>query len=269
MTTSDFRQQIFTFYWQNKRSFPWRETTDPYAITVSEIMLQQTQTDRVVPKYLAFLSVFPTWEALAKGSVAEVLVLWQGLGYNRRALALKRMAEVVVKEYAGSLPPDRKKLEALPGIGPYTAGAILAFAFNQPVVCIETNIRRVFIHYFFPKQAVVHDSQLLPLITETLDLENPREWYYALMDYGAKLAKELPNPNRRSAHYTKQSTFEGSNRQVRGAIIRALTQSGKLSREHLYEKVGKNPQTVDRILERLGEEGFLSFHEENVALISQ
>lgn len=269
MTTSDFRQQIFTFYWQNKRSFPWRETTDPYAITVSEIMLQQTQTDRVVPKYLAFLRVFPTWQSLAKGSVAEVLTLWQGLGYNRRALALKRMAEVVTAQYGGVLPQERDKLEGLPGIGPYTAGAILAFAFNQPVVCIETNIRRVFIHHFFPKEASVHDRQLLPLIVETIDEVNPREWYYALMDYGAKLAKDLPNPNRRSAHYAKQSTFEGSNRQARGAIIRSLTKIGKISREHLYEKVGKNPQSIDAILEQLRKEGFLSFHEDQVELISQ
>jgi A/G-specific adenine glycosylase len=266
MNISDFRQQIFTFYWENKRSFPWRETTDPYAITVSEIMLQQTQTERVVPKYLAFLKCFPTWEALARGSVADVLVLWQGLGYNRRALALKRMAEAVVQNYGGVLPASRDELEAMPGIGPYTAGAILAFAFNQPVVCIETNIRRVFIHHFFSDAEKVSDKELMPLIEKSVDVKSPREWYHALMDYGAWLAKQMPNPNRRSAHYAKQSTFEGSNRQVRGAVIRALAGSKSLSRLQMYEKMEKPPEELDIILEQLQKEGFIKLEGEKISL---
>jgi len=263
-----FQEHIWLFYNQNQRPFPWRETTDPYAITVSEIMLQQTQTERVVPKYEHFLQVLPNWEALAQVGVSELLQLWQGLGYNRRALALKRMAEVVVQEHGGKLPTGRESLQKLPGIGPYTAGAILAFAFNQPVIFIETNIRRVFIHHFFVDKEGVKDRELLPCIEAAVDKNNPREWYYALMDYGAWLTKQLPNPNRRSAHYTKQAKFEGSLRQIRGRILRVLVDRPRLERTKLYEMLDTTPQRADEALQQMQREGFLIAENEEVYLAS-
>jgi A/G-specific adenine glycosylase len=188
-------------------------------------MLQQTQVSRIIPFYENFIKKFPDLDALARAKTADVLQAWQGLGYNRRALALQKLAKKIVetKEYKGRLPRDRAALESLPGVGPYTAGAIRAFAFNEPEIFIETNIRRVFIHFFFPRGKKVTDAELHRYIERMLERKNPREWYYALMDYGAMLgdgARE--NPNRRSAHYVRQSKFFGSDREIRGKILRML-----------------------------------------------
>ena len=148
--------------------------------------------------------------------------MWQGLGYNRRALWLKAIAEQVSTHYQGELPRNPSDLVKLPGIGVNTAGSIAAFAYNEPVVFIETNIRRVFLNEFFAGQEGVPDRELLAVIREALDRDNPRRWYYALMDYGAGLSKLVTNPNRRSAHYVRQSQFEGSTRQLRGTILAQL-----------------------------------------------
>lgn len=264
----EFREQIDTYYQANRRSFPWRETTDPYSIMVSEIMLQQTQTDRVVPKYRAFLTKFPNFAALAAATTAEVLTMWQGLGYNRRALALKRSAEQVVTEWKGHFPPDLEQLVTLPGIGKATASAILAFAFNQPVAFIETNIRRVYIHFFFEDAAEVSDKELMPLIAQTVDVTQPREWYYALMDYGAMLPKVLVNPNRRSAHYAKQSPFEGLRRQVRGKILKLLVAQSPWSVNLLVQEASgtKDLKTSEECLLQLAAEGFVVLENDQVAL---
>lgn len=219
-----FRTQIWAFYRVcGRHDLPWRATKDPYKILVSEVMLQQTQVVRVQEKFPQFLLAFPTIEALGKASLAEVLSVWVGMGYNRRALALKRCAEKVVLVYAGKIPKERAKLEALPGIGPYTAGAIRAFAFDEPEVFIETNIRRAFIHQFFGGQKGIGDKEILPLVEQTLDRTQSREWYSALMDYGAQLPKlARKNSNTQSKHYAKQSTFKGSLRELRGKIVRVL-----------------------------------------------
>src|SRR3989344_1832633 len=221
---SAFQRAIWSHYHRLGRTMLWRRTRDPYRILVSEIMLQQTQVDRVLPAYTAFIEKFPNFASLAHSPVADVLRTWQGLGYNRRAVWLKRLAEIVIAKHDGRLPQDTDALRRLPGIGPGTAGAIAAFAFQKPVAFIETNIRRVYIHFFFPKVAGVPDVRILPLITATVSKQNPREWYYALMDYGAMLGlkKGMANPNRRSKNYTVQSHFEGSNRQLRGRILAAL-----------------------------------------------
>ncbi len=215
---------------------PWREDPNPYWVVVSEVMLQQTQVSRVQEKFPEFVGRFKDFLMLAQASPAEVITAWQGLGYNRRALNLHKLAKMVVEEYDGELPSDPTELIKLPGIGPGTAGSIAAFAYDQPVVFIETNIRRVFIHHFFSDQERIDDKQLLPLVKEALDRESPREWYYALMDYGTHLAKTVPNPNRRSKHHTIQSTFEGSDRQIRGAILRALVKEN-LMFDALYEQI--------------------------------
>ena len=175
-------------------------------------MLQQTQTDRVLKKYGLFLRMFPDWRALAAASLRKILFAWQGLGYNRRALALKRAAEKVIKEWNGDLPSSIETLGTLPGIGPATASAVAAFAFNAPAVFIETNIRAVFIRFFFKRKKHVRDDEILPFIAQTLDRYNPRRWYWALMDYGAMLKKKYPNLSHRSAGYRTQSRFRGSRR---------------------------------------------------------
>lgn len=217
--------RIYSYYRSHKRLFPWRDTENTYHVYLSEVMLQQTQTGRVREKFAEFLSVLPTWQALATAPLSAVLSLWQGLGYNRRAKFLHESAQRIVRDHEGTVPSDIETLESLPGIGPATARSIAAFAYNKPVVFIETNIRTVFIHEFFPGEREVSDADLLPFIEATLDRDNPRQWYYALMDYGVMLKQTLPNPSRRSKHHVVQSRFEGSDRQIRGACIRALTQT--------------------------------------------
>lgn len=187
--------------------------------------MQQTQVDRVIHKYEQFLRLFPTIERLHATPLQAVLLAWQGLGYNRRALFLKKAAAAIVADHGGRLPTTVAALEDLPGIGPYTARAVAVFAYNQAHVLIETNIRAVFLHAFFAGQDKVADAALLPLIEQTLDTRHAREWYAALMDYGSYLKKTNPNPSRRSAHHTRQKSFENSNRQLRGKIVAILTQT--------------------------------------------
>ena len=231
MTRKAFQKTIIDYYRKNKRAFPWRNTRDPYAILVSEIMLQQTQTDRVIEKYKRWLKLFPTFESLAHAPLQSVLLEWKGLGYNRRALNLQRAAKIIVEKYNGKLPKNYEQILDLPGIGPYTAGAIMAFAFNIAVPIIETNIRTVYIHFLpalsklegFKDQSKIHDKEILGLVEKTLDMKNPREWYYALMDYGVMLKKTVGNVNKKSKHYSKQSKFKGSNRELRAKILHLIT----------------------------------------------
>lgn len=232
MTHDDFQKTVWDFYTANKRSLPWRpekalvnpaHTLSPqwqYKILVSEIMLQQTQVDRVIPLYTKWLKQFPTFTALAHAPQKEVLLAWQGLGYNRRALNLKRCAEKIVSDHKGRLPNDPTLLQQLPGIGPYTAGALMAFVFNSPLPLIETNVRTVYFHHFFKNKKIVSDAELLKKVTATLDEKNPREWYYALMDYGSYLKRAGFGYNAKSKHYTKQSKFKGSSRELRAHILR-------------------------------------------------
>lgn len=215
---------------------PWRRDTRPYYVLVSELMLQQTQVARVVPKFEAFIARFPDVQALAAASLADVLTLWTGLGYNRRAKYLHAAAKQVVAEYDSELPADYELLKKLPGIGPGTAGAMMAYAFNQPVVFIETNVRTVYFHYFFSHDETVSDAQLLPLIEATIDHDNPREFYWALMDYGTWLKQNTPKRTTQSAHYKKQSQFKGSVREVRGQIVRVLG-AGDKTLDELSEAV--------------------------------
>ena len=252
-----FREIIYQHYYQNPRSLPWRKTRSPYRILVSEIMLQQTQVERVMKKYRAFIQSFPDFASLAKAPLHEILKVWQGMGYNRRAVALKKIARIVTEEFGGKIPSSESALLKLPGIGKYSASAILAFAFGRPTVFIETNIRRVFIHFFFQDREGIQDSDIFPLVEKTLDHTHPREWYYALMDYGVMLKKEVQNPNRRSAHYKKQTPFQGSNRQVRGMILRLLIRSPHLSEPEIVRQLGSNPETVTGNLASLQEDGFL------------
>lgn len=253
-----FRSVIRAFFRENRRSMPWRDTHDPFAIVVSEIMLQQTQVDRVREKYTAFIARFPDFRSLAEAPLAEVLTLWQGLGYNRRAIALKRVAAIVSDDFGDRLPDSVEALMKLPGIGHATASSIAAFAFNAPTVFIETNIRRVFIHHFFHDRTDVHDGEILPLVQKTLDRKNPREWYYALMDYGTSLKKSVPNPNRRSSHYARQTKFEGSTRQKRGAILRFVLVHAASTERAIATHLSLPPEDVRPLLSRMVAEGLLT-----------
>lgn len=266
-TFSLFFELVWSFYRVHERPMAWRETRDPYRILVSEVMLQQTQVNRVKEKYPPFIEAFPTFEALAAAPLSAVLDQWQGLGYNRRAVALHRAAGIVVSDWGGLLREDPADLVTLPGIGKATAASIAAFAFNNPTVFIETNIRRVFIHCFCADRDGVTDREILPLVERTLDRKNPREWYYALMDYGTFIAANHPNPNRKSAHYTKQSRFEGSDRQVRGRILRLLG-TGPASSDDLIGELGEDPNRVGRLLLSLRAEGFLEIEGDMIRIRS-
>jgi A/G-specific adenine glycosylase len=253
-----FRDLILSHYRAHGRDLPWRRTTDPYRILVSEIMLQQTQVERVAVKYREFLEQFPDFESLARAPRSEVLLAWQGMGYNRRAIALQTTAVRVVDEYGGRLPADPDTLATFPGIGKATAAAIVAYAFNIPVVYIETNIRRIFIHFFFQDREDVRDDEILPLVEQSLPRESPREWYSALMDYGTVLKKRTANPNRRSASYTRQSRFEGSDRQVRGRVLALVLEEGTVTEKEVILRVCENPGRVRKILGDLEKEGFIA-----------
>lgn len=236
-----------------RSNLPWRKNITPYKILVSEIMLQQTQVARVVDFFNKWLEVFPDFESLARASTSDVLRMWKGLGYNNRGLRLQKLAQMVVSTNSitgptvtepveVTLPKTKSELEKLPGIGPYTAGAIMAFAYNKPEVFIETNIRRVFIHHFFPDEEGISDKQLFPLITQTLDIKKPRKWYWALMDYGSQIPKqEKFNPNKQSKHYTKQSKFAGSVREMRSLVTQfVLNEKQGVSFSLLKKKFGKD-----------------------------
>jgi len=299
LMTREF-QDVVMHYWkkEGRHTLPWRKTRDPYAILVSEIMLQQTQVDRVVPYFEKWIRRFPTVQSLAKAPLSDVLKEWSGLGYNRRAKLLRECAIAIVEKYSGKVPKDFAALVALPAIGPYTAGAIRAFAFDEPDIFIETNIRTALIHHFFPLSSIkekarsqnatgsrIPDTQLIPLLTSLLSAVthrqskngralkkkqgkktassvpargvaaiSPREWYSALMDYGAHIKKTNENPSRRSTHHIQQSQFTGSLRQARGAILRTLV-SGEANERKLREKTP--PHFFKKALEGLFREAMI------------
>ena len=281
------------------RDLPWRRTYDPYAIWISEVMLQQTQVSRVDGRWQRWLERFPTVDALAAAAPSDVLEEWQGLGYNRRALSVHRAAQTI-SEAGGVFPQDPKELVKLPGIGPATAAGIRAFAFNLHGVYLETNVRTVFLHELYPQAEGVPDSELVPLVELTCpasvtdaanvaDADNtanvvdadataeltPRSWYYALLDYGAYLKKTIPNPSRRSKSHVKQTRFEGSHRQKRAELLRVLLahkDEGGAAFETLHQElcqieVNAGRETLDEqvtlgLLEELAKEGFCQKNDE-------
>jgi len=255
------------------RDFPWRRTTSSYEVLVSEVMLQQTQVSRVEKRYEEWLAEFPTIDALAAAPLEPVLRAWQGLGYNRRAIALKRAAEQTAERFDGTLPADEDELRSLPGIGPATAAGVLAFAYDQPAHYLETNVRAVFLHELFADRDGVPDREIKPLVSAAVGEARrqgigPRVWYYALLDYGAHLKRSLPNPSRRSAHHTQQSRFEGSRRQKRAWLLRAVMEEPGLPVEEYARDLGRAERDAGRdapdgdevsaILGDLAAEGFLA-----------
>ncbi len=276
---AEFRALVLARGRELYRDLPWRRTRDPYAIWLSEVMLQQTQVSRVNGRWQRWLERFPTIDALAAAQPADVLDEWQGMGYNRRALALLRAAQTV-SGMGGVMPSEVSQLVALPGIGPATAAGIRAFAFNLPGVYLETNVRAVLLHELYPDAVQVPDRELIPLVEATCPqnasnpLDDPRTWYYALLDYGAYLKKTVPNPSRRSRAHVPQSRFEGSHRQKRAMVVRALlaTRDGgganaasiaeDLSAQELA--AGREPLSeslVEGLLEELSREGFCRYED--------
>jgi A/G-specific adenine glycosylase len=253
-----FKKMLWQFYAEQRRSFWWREEITPYRIFISEVMLQQTQTSRVEHKFVEFISVFPELSSLASASLHEVLAVWSGLGYNRRGRFLWQAAQMIQKDWQGFISDDPQKLVLLPGIGPNTAGSIVAFAYNKPTLFLETNVRAVLIHYFFSDRDGVHDKELLPLLEQIVDKEQPRDFYYAIMDLGVLIKKAYKNPTRKSLSYTKQSPFEGSIRQVRGAIIRCLVAEITIYKEVLFEKLGYEQELFDIAFEQLTHEQLIA-----------
>lgn len=218
-----FRSLVWK-YWrrEGRHTLPWRKTRDPYKILVSEVMLQQTQVSRVLEKYKSFVKRFPTARALARAPLTEVLKEWSGLGYNRRAKFLRDAACEIVEKHGGRVPKDGPALRVLPGVGEYTAAAIRVFAHNAPDVLVETNIRTAITHRFFLDATRIHDASVHVIAEMLARGQKQREWHAALMDYGAHLKSSGVRLNKKSAHYTKQKTFKGSLREVRGAILREL-----------------------------------------------
>jgi len=262
-----FQKIIFDYYKNHKRNFPFREDITPYNVLISEIMLQQTQTGRVSEKFLKFTEKFPDFLSLSRAPLEEILKEWQGLGYNRRALALKKIAEIVINDYNGQLPESIEELKLFPQIGHNTASSILTFAFNKPMVFIETNIRRVYIYFFFPNRNKVNDKEIMSIVKKTVVKNNPRKWYYALMDYGVMLKKIHPELSKRSAHYRKQAPFKGSSRQIRGELLEMLIKDGTIDLLKIQKSFKDNDRKrIKNILIQLQKEGFIEIKEESVKL---
>jgi A/G-specific adenine glycosylase len=263
-TTSEdivaFRKLVYSWYKQNNRShLPWRTDYNPYDIFISEVMLQQTQVDRVIDKFIEFCKLFPDFKTLAESELPQLLAAWQGLGYNRRALSLRNAARTILEQYDGTLPDQPDQLEKLPGIGPATAASITAFAFNKPVLFLETNIRTVIIHHFCESDQPVSDSTLLEIASAVIDKRDPRRWYSALMDYGTMLKKTVGNLSRQSATYKKQSAFKGSRRELRGKVLKQLLETPKLSSTQLSEYLSESSEKLLPVLEQLTRENIVKY----------
>ena len=256
-TTKAFQRFALSYFKKSGREFPWRSTTDPYKVLVSEVMLQQTQTERVVVKYAEFLKAFPTWKALSEATPAEVVKVWMGLGYYRRAFNLHKAAQSVWRDYAGTPPRTAEGLKNLPGVGPYTAAAVAAFAFGESTPMIETNIRTVYLYTFYPQAQDVSDKEILVKVDETLYRKDPRIWFYALMDLGVELKKHTKGINHRSKHHVKQSKFQGSLRQVRAAVLRAIAEAEHIRPADLSTLLSYDFDKIEAALRALESEGLI------------
>lgn len=271
-----FNTFLFDWYAEHGRhDLPWRTNQTPYYVMISEMMLQQTQVARVIEKFEEWMGVFSTIDAVANVSQMQILQVWQGLGYNRRGLYVHKACKAIVSDFNGVVPNTRAALQTLPGIGPYTAGAICAFAFNKPEVFVETNIRRIVIHHFLQKEERVDDTLVLQIVEQLLPAEEARDWYAAMMDYGSTLPKIIKrNPNVKSKMYTKQSAFEGSLRQVRGEVLRRLLQDFVWGIDELFA-LAKNmkgqsdltKKVFKEILAKMEKEGLIKVKGKEVFLV--
>lgn len=262
MNNVELQKRILTWYAQNKRALPWRTTTDPYHVLVAEVMLQQTQVDRVIPKYRAFLQAFPTISDLADAPLSNVLEFWSGLGYNNRAVRLWEAVKMIKEKYDGKVPSNRGQLLALPGIGPYTADAILSFAFNLPYPCVDTNIRRVLIHELKLPESIPATT-LYNIAVQQIPKGKSREWNNALMDYGAIV---LTAKKTGIKPLTQQSKFLHSRRWYRGQIMKLLVQKKTIGLNDLIRYFKKDEDAFKDILKELQRDKLVLWREKNIYL---
>lgn len=261
----EFNTFLKQYYKEKKRILPWRENINSYYIFVSEFMLQQKQVSRVINYFNSFIEKFPTFKALSQAPQSAILESWSGLGYNRRAMYLHQGAKIITEQYKEFIPDSVEILKKIKGIGEYTASALVTYSYNRPTLFVETNIRTVcfsiFEQYFSEEK--ISDKQLIELIEQIIDKENPREWYYAMMDLGIELKKILPKAHlKKSSSYQKQSLFVGSMRAIRGKIIKILTNNNqqKVIRKEL--ELLCNDQRADSCITNLIKEGLIEEQED-------
>ncbi len=253
-----FRKLVYSYYRSNSRAhLPWRTDYNPYHIFISEVMLQQTQVDRVISKFIDFTGLFPDFRTLAESSLEDVLAAWKGLGYNRRAMALRNAARMIVQTFGCTLPDSPEQLRTLPGIGNATAASITAFAFNKPVVFLETNIRTVLIYHFFRDKQNINDILLMDAAEKVLDIKNPREWYSAMMDYGTMIKKSIGNESKKSRSYKKQTAFRGSRRELRGKILKVLLENKSCTTKSLSSLLNNDTESLLPVLSQLVHENIV------------
>ena len=271
----EIQQTILQWYKKNGRQLPWRQTTDLYRILVSEMMLQQTQVDRVIPKYYAFLEQFPTVSSLADAQTAEVLKMWSGLGYNRRALYLQKCAQTIKYKHNGKFPETTEELLAIPGLGKYTAAAVQSFANNKDVVVIDVNVERIFKRIFYGKIEAAE-----AIAWHILPTNESRNWHNALMDIGALFcAAKNPkcalcpakaccaaanNKERIEATWKKRKVvpFKNSDRIVRGTILKLLTTKNGQEQDQIYKQlieqdIKREKEKFEEIIVQLEKDGLI------------
>ena len=274
------RRALFAWYEPRRRAYPWRATRDPYRILVSEVMLQQTQASRVVSVYRDFIRSFPSVRALAHASRRDVVSAWGGLGYNRRAIALANAARRVVEEHGGRIPTDPTAMCSLPGVGPYTSAAVASIAFGEPVAAIDTNVRRI-VSRVFDGTDDATPARVRELADAWLDLSDPGGWNQALMDLGREVCRPRPRcgvcplgPSCRSVALgvepspprPRPEPFEGSMRQVRGAVVRALRDRPSATIAALAEITGLDAERVAEAVRRMTDEGLLESRRDRARL---
>ena len=267
------REALLAWYAPRRRAYPWRGSHDPYAVWVSEVMLQQTQASRVVPAFRSFLRRFPTVRALAAARRRDVVREWGGLGYNRRAVRLSEAARAIVRDHGGRIPRDPATLRGLPGAGPYTAAAVASLGFGQPVAVVDTNVRRVVARVHAGIDG--HEAptkEVWALADAWLDREDPITWNQAVMDLGREVCRPNPRcdvcPLARVCRFRlagsiaargprRQGPFVGSGRQVRGAVVRVLRSHPWLTRTRLADETGFPPERIDAAVGTLTADGLV------------
>jgi len=257
-STKAFQTFVLSYFKKHGRDFPWRRTKDPYKILVSEVMLQQTQTERVAKKYAEFLAEFPSWQTLAEAPPAAVVRAWMGLGYYRRAFNLHKAAQAVCNEFGGRPPRTAEALRKLPGVGSYTAAAVATFSFGEVVPMIETNIRSVYLYVFYPGSEGVTDAEIGLKIAETMWSRDSRSWFYALMDLGVELKRCTKGINQRSRHHVKQSRFHGSQREARAAVLKLLVARSGMKGAEILSELSLDAKKVERAIADLETEGLIT-----------
>jgi A/G-specific adenine glycosylase len=263
--SEEFIARVWSYYRAHQRQLPWRGINKcslrvrGYRVVVSELMLQQTQVTRVVDKYNLWMQQWPTIDSFISASFVDVLSAWSGLGYNRRAKYIFDSLHTIHDMFKGIVPADTTTLTKLPGIGINTAGAIVVYTYNLPVVFIETNIRTVFLHEWYQQATTkVPDSLLLEKVADTIDVDNPRAWYYALMDYGTFIKRLHGSQLSKSASYKKQPMFKGSKREVRGRVVALLLRNSVMTLNELAANIPD--RRLSNVLNELQKDGLLKQH---------